>query len=165
MSTRVDFAEFLQTVPAFAEFGPDELKILEHAMFVDHYPDGHVFISEDRRNESMYLIIEGQVLATHRRARGRGKEVIERLGPGDLFGLVALIDHRPAWATYHAAGGVTAASLPVSAFELLFTAHSPIAQHFQNLIALQLVRDLHTCVQALTEVFGSSSQEAAAQPS
>jgi CRP-like cAMP-binding protein len=149
MNSDSRFAEFLQSVPALAEFGPQELDILEQALIVDQYPDGHEFFGEDKRGASLYLIIEGKVIATHRRLQLRGLDIFERLGPGDLFGLVALIDHRPAWATYRAEGIVTAASLPVTAFELLFTADAPIAHHFQNLIAMQLVRDLRRCVRIL----------------
>lgn len=150
MNLETNFSDFLQTVPALAEFRPEELTIFEQAMVVEQFPDGYEFISEDKRNENMYLVIQGEVIATHKRAKRRGKDIIERLGPGDLFGLVALIDHRPAWATYRAVGEVTAAFLPVNAFALLFTAEAPLAQHFQNLIAVQLVRDLRACAHALT---------------
>ena len=105
-------------------------------MTVDQYADGYEFIGEARRGESMFLIVEGTVIASHRRSTIRGMDIIERLGPGDLFGLVALIDSRPNWATYRALGPVTAASLPVNAFDLLFTADAPIAHQFQYLIAI-----------------------------
>ena len=41
------------------------------------------------------------------------------------------------------------ASLPFSAFELLFTANAPIAHHFQYLIAVQLAKDLRACARDL----------------
>lgn len=145
----INFANFLQTVPAFAEFSPQELEVLEQAMVVGEYPDGYEFIGEERRARNMFLIVEGQVIATHRRSKVRGLDVMERLGPGDIFGLVALIDHRPGWATYLAAGPVTAAYLPANAFELLFTANAPLAYRFQSLIATQLVRDLRACASDL----------------
>lgn len=152
---KADFGDFLQSVPALAEFEPAELAILEHAMVVGDYPGGHEFIGEDARAQAMYLIVEGEVVATHRRIKLRGVDVIERLGPGDLFGLVALIDHAHEWATYRAVGPVRAASLPYNAFELLFTANAPIAHHFQDLIALQLARDLRACIQTIAaELFG-----------
>ena len=148
-----DFDDFLQNVPAFAEFGQEEIAMLEKAMSVEEFPDGYEFIGEDQRGESMFLIIDGEVVATHRRSQIRGRDMIERLGPGDLFGLVALIDHRPTWATYRAKGRVIAASLPTNAFRLLFTADAPLGHHFQSLIAVQLVRDLRACAHALMRVF------------
>jgi CRP-like cAMP-binding protein len=152
-----DFNDFLQRVPVFAEFGPGELSALERAMTVDRYPDGHVFIGETEPGESLFLIIEGRVIATHKRLNIRGMDVVEHLEPGELFGIISLIDNGPSWATYRAAGAVTAASLPIGAFELLFTAHAPIAHHFQNLIAMQLARDLRTCAKTLREA-GSEQQ-------
>ncbi|MDQ2697084.1 MAG: Crp/Fnr family transcriptional regulator [Pseudomonadota bacterium] len=154
MNVKTDFGIFLQNIPTFADFGPAELAVLEQAMTVAGYPDGHMFLSEEKPGESMYLIVAGEVIATHRRANQRGLDVYERLGPGDVFGLIALIDHQRGWATYKAVGEVTAASLPASAFELLFSANAPIAHHFQSLIALQLVRDLRACADFLTKEFG-----------
>jgi CRP-like cAMP-binding protein len=152
----INFGDFLQSVPTFAEFRPQELAVLEQAMVVDEYPDGYEFIAEDQRDLAVFLIIEGEVVASHRRARLRGIDVYEHLGPGDLFGLVGLIDHRPEWATYRAVGPVTAASLPYNVFDLLFTANAPIAYHFQYLIALQLAHDLRNCARTLAEEFADS---------
>lgn len=156
MSTQIDFGEFLLKVPSFAEFGPRELAILEKAMVVDDYSDGHEFIGEDKRADAIYLIVQGEVDATHRRARQRGVDVYERLGPGDLFGLVALIDHGREWATYRAVGPVTMAYLPYNVFDMLFTANAPIAYHFQGLIASQLAHDLRACAQNLAEEFAGT---------
>lgn len=152
----IDFGEFLQTVPTFAEFGPRELAVLEQALVVDQYPDGHEFIGEDKRAQAIFLIVEGKVVATHRRARLRGVDVYEYLGLGDLFGLVALLDHRPEWASYRAVGPVTAAYLPYNVFDLLFTANAPLAHHFQHLIALQLAHDLRACARTLAEEFSAT---------
>jgi CRP/FNR family cyclic AMP-dependent transcriptional regulator len=151
-----NFGEFLQRIPTFAEFGPQEVAVLEKAMVVDQYPDGYEFIGEDKRGQATFLIVEGEVVATHRRIKLRGYDVYEHLGPGDLFGLVGLIDHRPEWATYRAVGPVTAASLPYNVFDLLFTADAPIAHHFQYLIALQLAHDLRNCARTLAEEFANS---------
>ncbi|MDQ2696658.1 MAG: cyclic nucleotide-binding domain-containing protein [Pseudomonadota bacterium] len=161
MNAQTDFINFLQTVPTFAEFRPAELAVLNQAMIVDEYPDGHIFVGENRRGGAVYLIVEGKVVATHKRARMRGVDIYEELGPGDLFGLVSLIDHRHEWATYRAVGPVVAASLPYNVFDLLFTANAPIAHHFQNLIALQLAHDLRACAEALAEEFIRNRQAAA----
>ena len=158
MPTEFDLGAFLQTVPSFAEFKPQELMVLEKAMVIDEYADGHEIIGEHKRPDAIYLIIEGEVAATHRRAKLRGVDVYERLGAGDLFGLVALIDHQREWATYRAVGPVTVAYLPYNVFDLLFTANAPIAHHFQGLIAQQLAHDLRACAKILAEEFGTSIQ-------
>lgn len=145
-----NLGEFLDTVPSFAGFTPHELAMLEHALVVGDYPDGHVFFREGETADSMYLVVEGDVLATRRRAEGRGHLVLNRLGPGELFGLVSLIDHRPHIITCTAAGPVTVAYLPRAAFELLYKASANVGYHFQKLIACQLVHDLRVYSRALS---------------
>lgn len=150
---RMSFADFLQTVPSFRDFESQELAVLEKSLVIGEYPDGHEFIGESTRCEEVYLIVEGEVIATHRRSKLRGAEVIERLGSGDMFGLIALVDHRPCWATYRAVGRVTAASLPANVFDLLYTANTSISYRFQGLIAQQLARDFRACTQGIRNAF------------
>ena len=155
MNNDIDLVQFLQNIPSFAEFGREELAALDRAMNVESYPSGYLFMGEETRAARMFLILQGEVIATHQHANPQETEIIERLGPGDLFGLVALIDHHPQWASYRAVQPVTAASLPFSAFELLFTAHAPIAHHFQYLIGLQLAKDLRTCANDIMQAVKS----------
>jgi len=154
----MNFSEFLQTVPQFAEFTQPELEALEKAMTVKRYPDGHVFLQEGERGDSMYLIVEGEVLVTRKHKLERGIDVLERVGPGDIFGLVSLIDNGRRSATCTTAGEVTAASLPYSAFRLLFRANAPIAHHFQYLIARQLAHDARVFNQGLREALMSGDE-------
>lgn len=153
MNPMIDLGEFLHSLPSFAEFRPQELAILERAMTVDRYPDGHEFITERRPNDKLFLIVEGKVIATSRRTKLRGRDVLDYLGPGDLFGLAALIDRGQALATCRADGQVTAASLPASAFDLLFGANARIAYCFQRLVAQQLVHRVWASVKVLDNLF------------
>ncbi len=157
-TTKTRFGDFLQSVPILAEFEAQELAVLEQAMVLRAYPDGHTFVGEDKRGSEIFLLVEGEVVATHKRAVLRGQDIYEHLRPGDLFGLVALVDHRREWATYRAVGPVSAASLPYNVFELLFTANAPIAHHFQHLIALQLAHDLRACARTLANSFAERQQ-------
>lgn len=147
----MNFSEFLDTVPTFEGFNRQELDLLEQAMVVKDFPDGHVFIQEGRRADAMYLLVEGEVTVTCRRPEGFGHDAIGRIRPGELFGLVALIDHGPRGATCKASGPVRAALLPSNAFELLFKGKSHIKYRFQQLIARQLVHDIRAAISSLTE--------------
>ncbi len=147
----MNFSEFLQTVPMFADFTQAELGVLEQAMVVRQYPDGHVFIREGESGDAMYLIVDGQVNATRKRHPERGFDVLEKMGPGDMFGLVSLIDYGRRSSACTAVGPVSAASLPRSAFLLLYKAHAPIGYHFQYLIARQLARDARVLNQVLLD--------------
>jgi CRP-like cAMP-binding protein len=138
----MNFSEFLANVPSFAEFSNQELAVLEQAMVVRDYPDGHLFVEEGRGAESMYLVIEGKVEVSRRQIHGRGHDVLAQLGSGELFGLISLLDYGPHTATCMAVGPVQAASLTRGAFTLLFKANNRVAYDFQHLIAAQLVEHM-----------------------
>ena len=159
----MNFSEFLDTVPSFAEFTQQELAVLEQALVVSEFPDGHVFFREGEAADSMYLVVAGEVVATRRRPEMRRPIVLDRLNAGELFGLVSLIDHRPHIMTCTAVGETTVATLPRIAFELLYKANANVGYHFQKLIARQLVHDLRVYSQALRESITNSTSEASDQ--
>lgn len=141
--------QFLQTIPQFADFNQSELAAFEKAFRVETFADGHVFMNEGDHADAMYLILEGEIEVRRRRKNKAGYALIDRKRAGEIVGLIALINNEKHGATAVAVGAVQAASLPQSAFELLFDTHAPIALHFQRLIARQLARDVRRFNQAL----------------
>lgn len=147
----MNFSEFLHTVPTFEGFNRQELDLLERTMIVKDFPDGHVFIQEGTSADAMYLLVDGEVVVTCRRVEGFGQDELARLHAGELFGLIALIDHGPRSATCKANGPVRVAFLPSNAFELLFKGKTHIQYRFQQVIARQLVYDIKTAISLLTK--------------
>ncbi len=139
----------LQTIPQFADFSQSELTAIDKAFRVENYADGETVINDGDRAEALYLILNGEVEVRRRRRDRAGYALVEKRHAGDLLGLTALINNDRQDATAVALGKVQIASLPQSAFELLFDTHAPIALHFQNLIARQLARDLRHFDEAL----------------
>jgi CRP-like cAMP-binding protein len=121
-------------------------------MIVGDYRDGHLFISEGESADAMYMIIEGEVLVSRKKPTGVGFDLHRKIGPGEIFGVISLIDSGPRSASCRAVGRVKAASLQRSAFELLFNIEAPIAYHFQYLIARQLADDVRMFNQLLGEI-------------
>lgn len=79
--------ELLRHVPLFAGCSsPDLQRISQLADEVD-VPDGYRLIREGEFAQEFFLIVEGNV----RIERGQG--TINRMGPGDFLGEIALIDH------------------------------------------------------------------------
>jgi CRP-like cAMP-binding protein len=148
----MDINEYLVSSPLFANFPPAELEILGRALMVERYPNEHVFIKEGKRGEAVYLIIKGKVTVTRLNRQTRNIDHLRTLNEGEWFGLIALIDHGKRTATCTAQGEVTAASLPVTAFELLYQSDAPIAHHFQYLVARQLAHDMRALNHALLDV-------------
>ncbi len=141
--------EFLQTIPQFADFSQSELMAIDKAFRVDTYADGEVLIKDGDRAERLFLILNGEVEVRRRRWDKAGYALVEKKHAGDIVGLTALINNEKQDATVVTVGTVQIASLPQSAFELLFDTHAPIAVHFQYLIARQLARDLRRYNDAL----------------
>jgi CRP-like cAMP-binding protein len=87
------------------------------------------------------------------------------MGPGEIFGLIGLIDHVRRTATCTAAGPVVVASLPSSAFTFLYTMHASLGYCFQRLVAVQLARDARklnsVVLQALRDVLKGNIREGA----
>lgn len=141
---------FMRGLPAFKDLTDRDVETLAMAMRVDSYPDGHVFVYQDKIGKDVYLIIEGEVLAS--RYGGSGRRIdLKMLKSGELFGLLSLSDSKPAAATCSAVGPVKAASLPFAAYRLLLQSSAPIAHHFQFAVAEQLARDLRDRNRALRE--------------
>ncbi|MGD9000320.1 MAG: cyclic nucleotide-binding domain-containing protein [Granulosicoccaceae bacterium] len=132
-----DLIEFLLSVSEFNMLSDDEMEMLDKIMVVDNYRGGHKFESAD----NVYLIIDGEVAVTHKRKCGTLQ--LDRMHAGELFGVFSLIDNSKRSARCTALGSVRAASIPRSAFELLFKSNLPLSNHFQHIVAHQMVPDMH----------------------
>ncbi len=138
-----DLVTALKTVPGFAELDGSELEALAHAMSIDDYHDGHVFMREGDTRRSIqdaaYVLLEGRVRVT--RSGDPKKALTRELGAGEMFGLIALVDRGGRSATCTAIGEVKAASLNRAAFEHLLHSNAELACKFQLVVAAQLARD------------------------
>jgi len=148
----MEILPLLQANPLFKNFSRNELAVLAEAMMLERHHDGHVFIKEGQRGNAMYLILDGEVSVTRQNETDGADDVVHIMHKGEVFGLVSLIDHGKRSATCTAAGEVTTAALPVSAFELLYQSHASISDHFHMLIARQLVHDLRLLNEAMLDL-------------
>jgi signal-transduction protein with cAMP-binding, CBS, and nucleotidyltransferase domain len=120
--------EFLLNISKFSTLSNDELEMLEKIMLVGHYSNGHKFKS----TENIYLIIEGDVAVKYK--KDNDVMQLNRIHSGQFFGLFSLTNkiHQPVKCV--AAGQVITASLPRTAFELLFNSKLPLADKLRNII-------------------------------
>jgi CRP-like cAMP-binding protein len=147
----------LATSPAFAGLTPSDRDILERAMTVERYPDGHLFIREGARpretHGALHILLRGRILVT---AAGRDEDdygVVRLLDPGEVFGIVALVSDGPRTATCRAAGPVKVATMGREAFHLLWTSNLTVATRFQLALARQLAHDLRNSNQQVRQAF------------
>ena len=153
---------YLRNLPSFRYMSDADVEHVAAAMRVDDYPDQHVFIYQDRLNKGLYLLLEGKVLVCHYGNGGRYYP-LKTLKEGEFFGLPSLSQGKPAVTSCQASGLVKVASLPFSAYMLLYQPDSDIGCRFQYVIASQLARDLHDRHDALrnllVQVYGNKSEK------
>lgn len=151
---------YLHTLPGFQFLSDADVEHVAAAMRVDDYPDQHVFIFQDRLNHDLFLLLDGKVNVTHYGNTGR-YYTLKTLKPGEFFGVPSLSEGKPAVASCVASGRVRVASLPFSAYLLLYQPDSEIGCRFQFVIATQLARDLnerHDALrQLLAQVYGDAA--------
>lgn len=135
----MNLRERLGTTPHFQELDGSELDALAASMELVEVPDGHVLVREGERGDGCYLIVDGSVRITCE-VDGRVTR-IQELAPGELFGLVALLDDGRRSATCTAVGTTTVAWLPAGAFTMLHEGNPALVLHFQKMVARQLARD------------------------
>ena len=141
MSTRNDLASrlALAAVPALARLSADDLGALAHAFVVEEYEPGHTFIVEGDPANEVYILLAGKVEVI--RVRGEQTSRLNEMQPGELFGLIALIDSNARSASCRGVGNTTVGVLRRQAYGLLINSHARIGLAFQRALAAQLARD------------------------
>ncbi len=132
---------YLRTLPGAELLTELDAEHLAAAMRVEDHPAGHVFVYQDKLARDLHLILEGEVRVCHYGPTGR-THTLKTLQAGEFFGLLSLSDGKPAVASCMSVGPVKVASLPFSAYMLLYQPHSDIGCRFQYVLAAQLARDL-----------------------
>ena len=144
---------YLSTLPGCAFMTEQDIDHIASAMRVDDYADGHVFLYQDKPAHALYLLVEGEVRVGYY-GRSSHYYAVRTLKPGEFFGGLSLVDSKPVMANYIAEGTAKVASLPQSAFLLLYQPNSAIGCHFQHVIATHLAEDLKARHTALRELLG-----------
>jgi CRP/FNR family transcriptional regulator, cyclic AMP receptor protein len=117
-----DTLQLLGSVPLFRGLSERELKEILAAGREVEFGAGATIVGEADEAMDFYLILSGQA-SVEVRGRPRGK-----LGPGDHFGEMSVIDGGPRTATVTADGPVWALRLDRSNFLTLLDQHGPIGR-------------------------------------
>jgi CRP/FNR family transcriptional regulator, cyclic AMP receptor protein len=127
-------AELLHRVPLFAELKPKELEKLSSSFKERKFAEGEDVTSEGETGGGgrFFVIADGEaVISVHGEERGR-------LGPGDYFGDVAMIDRGERTATIHADSELTCYSLTFWDFRPLVETDARIAWPLLQAMAKRL---------------------------
>jgi CRP/FNR family transcriptional regulator, cyclic AMP receptor protein len=87
------YIDRLKSVPLFASMSKKELDVMVKQADHLRYPARHTVVVDGAPGEEFWLVIEGEL------AVQRGGAEVAKLGPGDSFGELAVIDPAPRDAT------------------------------------------------------------------
>lgn len=125
----------IASVPLFAGLNKREVGFLGRLMDEVDVADGKVLTREGARGGEFFIVVEGAV-----RIERDGKE-LNRLGPGDFLGEIALIDRGPRTATATAEGPCRVMVLTTSGFTSMLSQNPGVEKKILRVLA-QRVRDL-----------------------
>lgn len=145
----MSFDTFLREHPEFSKLPKEERESLQKACTVRTFPAGHELIRQGDTRDSVYFLLDGQVEVIVHRPREASFAVDRVMGPGEIIGLIALVDHGKRSATCRCRGPVKAAELLLEGASFLQTTRAPISCAFQFALASQLARDARNLNESL----------------
>jgi signal transduction histidine kinase len=91
----------LESIPLFRHLNRNELQALHFIAQVRQFAVGQVIFDQGAAGDGVYFVKSGLVEISA--GQGGERHVFSRLGPGEIFGEMAVIEHRPRSATAAAA--------------------------------------------------------------
>jgi CRP/FNR family transcriptional regulator, cyclic AMP receptor protein len=89
------FHAFLSRTPFFAALEPAALALVEGMLLARTWPAGATVFREGDQGNSLYVIKRGTAVVYHQGPPGEPLVKLTRLGPGDFFGEMTLIEMQP----------------------------------------------------------------------
>ena len=96
--SRIGRKRLLLNTPLFRELDDDRLETIQKLVFEKDYNKGETIFKENEAPDALYIIVKGGVRVS-KRARGGKEVVLARLGPGETFGEMGLIEEETRSAT------------------------------------------------------------------
>ena len=127
--------ELLSNVSLFANSSKRQVRNVLPWTKEYKYKSGAAMVKEGAVGRDLFLILEGNAKVV------RGSRTITRLGPGDYFGEIALIDERPRTASVIADGPVDCLVIRQSEFKALLAGDPEIAWNMLRAFAARFRAD------------------------
>ena len=109
-----------------------ELKKIERQMKIVQHPAGHEIVVQGDGGVGFMVITDGTVTVTTVQGKKR------KLGPGDSFGEMALLDHAGRSATVKADTPVSLATIPEWSFKPFLAEHPEVAFRLMQVMSLRI---------------------------
>ena len=112
---------------------PDsELRSLEKQMKTVKHPAGHEIVVKGENGVGFMIILDGTVTVSTVQGKSR------RLGPGDSFGEMALLDHEGRSANIKADTDVSLATIPEWSFKPFLKEHPEVSYRLLQLLSRRI---------------------------
>jgi CRP-like cAMP-binding protein len=144
--------EQLRALSLFSTLSPRELKTVDALLHQRNFLKDEVIFDQGEEGQALYIIESGKVLICRQGQPSGGR--IAELGPGRLFGELALLDNSPRVAQARAAENCTLAVLFRADFLGLLQTHALIASK----ISLQLARHIGQRLRETVTAPGNQSE-------
>jgi len=131
-------ADFLATVPLFAEFEPEELDGLRKSLQSSHFAPGDVILDEGNANRALHIVGKGRLRVT-RRVTGHDVPLCD-LGPGMTFGELSIIEDGVASARLTAVTEAEIYSVSMQALVEFLRSNPGAGSKFWHAVAVDLRR-------------------------
>ena len=146
MSDRV---EQLSKVELFAGLKSEALLLIARVASEETHAVGTKIFQHGDAGDKLYLILEGRVRIS-RDVPGMGEEALAVLGPGQVFGEMALLDESPRSADARVHERCRLLAIPKDGFDDLLFLHKDLAYEVLWSVVRMLVRRLRETTDKLT---------------
>jgi CRP/FNR family transcriptional regulator len=124
--TAADPIELLARVPLFSELSREELDRIARVAVPRSFPPGVRVFHEGDRSDACYLVRSGDLRVTREHSDGRAI-ALATLGPGDIFGELAMLDGEARSASVETLTDAELLALPASDVRRLLADHPRIS--------------------------------------
>jgi len=142
----------LRSFPLFADLGERELATLASVTRRQSFDDGERVFSEGEPGRAMYLVEGGRVRIS-KTLPGMGEEALAILGPGSVFGEMAVLDGSPRSADAIVHEHAEVLVLDRDALHGLFAADHELAYHVLSAMVRTVAGRLRDMNEKLVTVF------------
>jgi len=123
--TEESAVELLRRVPLFADLEHEELERFSRVAVPRTFPRGPRVFHEGDSSDACYIVREGEFRVTREHSDGRAI-TLANLGPGDIFGELAMLDGEARSASVEALGDGELLALPAADVRRLLARHPEI---------------------------------------
>jgi CRP/FNR family transcriptional regulator, cyclic AMP receptor protein len=134
-----DAEKVLRRAPLFEGLDEDGARGLRHQMSEVRLNRGEHLFTEGQDGDRLYVVLDGKIKLTRAASDGR-ENLLQVLGPGDMFGELSLFDPRPRTSSASAVTDVTLAALAHAALRPWLMERPEVSMHMLQALARRLRR-------------------------